>query len=143
MRFVLVLSLILVGCSSQEPAAPASALKAFPIDGTEKALTQSGVTFDAAVTADGNGALKLEATQPTTLRLFEVTDIEVEEARLLYRAKLRTENVSGTAYLEMWCVFPEMGEFFSRGLERPLTGTVEWTSAETPFLLRKGRSRTS
>ena len=30
------------------------------------------------------------------------------------------------------------GEFFSRGLQSPLTGTTNWTTEETPFLLKKG-----
>ena len=141
MSNLLVLALLEVACTSKESAestAPGS-LKSFPIDGTETVLTQSGVTFDQGVTADGNGSLKLEATQPTTFHLFEITDVDIEDARIFYRAKLRTENVSGAVFLEMWCVFPDKGEFFSRGLENPLTGTVEWSSAETPFLLEKGQ----
>jgi hypothetical protein len=30
------------------------------------------------------------------------------------------------------------GEFFSRGLTTPLTGTTDWTTEETPFFLKKG-----
>jgi len=48
-------------------------------------------------------------------------------------------NVTGRAYLEMWCVLPGQGEFFSRGLQSPVTGTVDWSSIETPFLLKKGQ----
>lgn len=140
MRYMLALLLVMMACSSKKETAVApGTLKTFPIDGTETVLTQSGVTFDQGVTADGNGSLKLDANQPTTFRLFEVTDVDVEDARIIYRAKLRTENVSGAVFLEMWCVFPDKGEFFSRGLESPLTGTVEWSSAEIPFLLEKGQ----
>jgi hypothetical protein len=46
--------------------------------------------------------------------------------------------VQGQAYLEMWCRFPGKGEFFSRALQAPLSGTVEWSSQETPFFLKKG-----
>ena len=76
---------------------------------------------------------------PTTVRLFEVDPIEVEDARLLYRARLRAEGVQGQVYLEMWCRFPGSGEFFSRALESPLSGSTEWVSQETPFLLEKGQ----
>jgi hypothetical protein len=38
----------------------------------------------------------------------------------------------------MWCAFPGAGEFFSRALHAPLTGTTEWTTQETPFFLKKG-----
>ena len=45
----------------------------------------------------------------------------------------------GTAYLEMWCVFPGSGEYFSRALQNPLSGTIDWTTMETPFFLQKGQ----
>jgi hypothetical protein len=38
----------------------------------------------------------------------------------------------------MWVSVPGRGEFFSRGLTSPLTGTTDWATAETPFLLREG-----
>jgi hypothetical protein len=37
----------------------------------------------------------------------------------------------------MWCHFPGKGDFFSRGLQTPLTGTTNWTTEETPFFLQK------
>jgi hypothetical protein len=57
---------------------------------------------------------------------------------LIYQAKVRTEEMVGRAYLEMWCHFPGKGEFFSRGLLSPLTGTTNWMTEETPFLLKRG-----
>jgi hypothetical protein len=74
------------------------------------------------------------------VRLFEVGDIDVENARLIYQAKVRTENVEGKVYLEMWCHFPGKGDFFSRGLQTPLTGTTGWTTEETLFFLQKGEN---
>ncbi len=59
--------------------------------------------------------------------------------RLIYRARMRSEGLRGKAYLEMWCVFPGQGEFFSRALQSPLSGTNDWTSQETPFFLKKGQ----
>jgi hypothetical protein len=79
-------------------------------------------------------------TKPTVIRLFEVRDLNVEDARLIYQARVRTENVQGQVYLEMWCHFPGKGEFFSRGLQSPLTGTTDWTTEETPFFLNKGEN---
>jgi len=48
--------------------------------------------------------------------------------------------VEGQVYLEMWCHFAGRGEFFSRGLQTPLTGTTDWTSGETPFFFKKGEN---
>jgi hypothetical protein len=67
-----------------------------------------------------------------------IGSIHLESALLVYRARLRTEDVEGQVYLEMWCSFPGRGEFFSRALESPLTGTTDWSTRETPFSLQKG-----
>jgi len=129
---------ILVNCSK----APQEVveLKRFPIDSLEGIMTQSGVQFDKEVSSDGNGSLKIIATEPTVVRLFELGDIDIENARLIYQAKVRTEGVEGQVFLEMWCHFPGKGEFFSRGLQTPLTGTTNWTAEETPFFLKKGEN---
>jgi hypothetical protein len=106
----------------------------------EGVITQSGVQIDKEVSSDGNGSLRMTAAEPTVVRLFELGDMHVENARLIYQAKLRTQGVEGQAYLEMWCHFPGKGEFFSRGLQTPLTGTTNWTTEETPFFLKKGEN---
>lgn len=113
-------------------------LKHFPMDSPEGIITQSGVEIDKKVSSDGKGSLKISAAEPIVVRLFEVHDIGVENARLIYQAKVRTEGVAGPVFLEMWCHFPGKGEFFSRGLQTPLTGTTDWTTEETPFFLKKG-----
>jgi hypothetical protein len=139
-NFALCMSLIfvLVGCSKTPQEVVE--LKKFPIDSLEGIITQSGVQFDKEVSSDGNGSLKMVATEPTVVRLFELGDIDVENARLIYQAKVRTEGVEGQVYLEMWCHFLGKGEFFSRGLQTPLTGTTNWTTEETPFFLKKGEN---
>jgi len=104
----------------------------------EGIITQSGVEIDRQVSSDGNGALRVTFSKPTVVRLFEVEDLDLENARLVYRARLRTHKVEGQVYLEMWCHFAGKGEFFSRGLQNPLTGTTDWVTEETPFFLRKG-----
>jgi len=126
----------LAACS--KPSQEVVELKKFPIDSLEGIITQSGVRFDKEVSSDGNGSLKITATEPTVVRLFELGNVNVENARLTYQAKVRTEGVEGQVYLEMWCHFPGKGEYFSRGLQTPLTGTTNWTTEETPFFLKRG-----
>ena len=130
--------LILVGCS--KPSQEVVELKRFPIDNLEGIITQSGVQLDKEVSSDGNGSLKIIATEPTVVRLLELGDIDIENARLIYQAKVRTEGVEGQVFLEMWCHFPGKGEFFSRGLQTPLTVTTNWIAEETPFFLKKGEN---
>lgn len=133
-----VFFLTLVNCS--KPSPEVVELKKYPIDGMEGIITQSGVQFDKDISSDGKGSLKITATEPTVVRLFELGDIDVENARLIYQAKVRTEAVEGQVFLEMWCHFPGKGEYFSRGLQTPLTGTTNWTTEETPFFLKKGEN---
>jgi hypothetical protein len=103
-------------------------------------LPQAGVEFDAHTSSDGSGSLRIKAADSTTVRLYGVGDVDVEDARLVYRARLRTEGVAGQVFLEMWCRFPGRGEFFSRALDASLTGSTEWISQETPFFLERGQN---
>jgi hypothetical protein len=111
-----------------------------PVSDLSRVLTQTGVEFDAGTSSDGSGSIKITATDSATVRLYEVGDIDVENARLVYRARIRTDGVQGQVYLEMWCRFPGQGEFFSRALHAALTGSTVWTSQETPFLLERGQN---
>jgi len=52
---------------------------------------------------------------------------------------LQSQNLDGKAYLEMWLRFPGKGEFFSRGLDRPITGTMSWMTSTIPFFLQAGQ----
>lgn len=124
------------GCS----APPVSReLAHFPLDGMDQVIAGSGVQIDPAVSADGHGSLQIVASEPAVVRLFEVGDLDLDLARLSYQAKVRTEAVDGQVYLEMWCHFPGQGEFFSRALHSPLSGSNEWTTQSTDFMLRKGQ----
>jgi hypothetical protein len=70
--------------------------------------------------------------------LFEVTlQTRLESTTLTYRARMKASEVVGRAYLEMWVRVPGRGEFFSRGLAQPLTGTSRWASYEIPFFLNE------
>jgi len=110
------------------------------VDDLEGLITQSDIQLDKDISHDGSGSLKMSVSKPTVIRLYETGDMEIENARLIYQAQVRTENIDGQVYLEMWCHFPGKGEFFSRGLQSPLSGTTNWTSSETPFFLKKGEN---
>ena len=127
-----IIVLALLSCSQ------AKELKNFPVDNLDGVISRSDVYLDKEISSDGKGSLKIIATEPTVFNLYEVRDIDIENARLMYQARVRTENIDGQVYLEMWCHFPGRGEFFSRGLQSPLTGTKDWITLETPFFMKKG-----
>jgi hypothetical protein len=109
-----------------------------PVASADEVLTKTGVAFDAK-SRDGNGAVVIDSTKPTTVRLFELSGLAFDTKQLIYRAQIRTEDVEGQVYLEMWCSLPGRGEFFSRALHAPLTGTTGWTTQETPFFFERGQ----
>ena len=133
----LVLALI-SACSTK--SVEITELRHYPIDSLDGIITNSEVQIDKQITTDQNGSLRITVSKPTTVRLCETGDIDVENTRLVYQAKLRTDSVEGQVYIEMWCSFPGKGKFFSRGLQSQLSGTNDWTSQETPFFLRNGEN---
>ncbi len=127
---------VMAGCTLHQ--AQVSELKKFPLDSLDGVITKTGVELDKEVSSDGNGSLRISTEESVVVRLFEVGDLDIENARLIYRARIRTEDVNGQVYLEMWCQFPGIGEAFSRGLQSPLSGTIDWVTEEIPFFLKKG-----
>jgi serine/threonine protein kinase len=106
------------------------ALKTFGPE--DKPISQDQVTAD-------DGGWCVEAKENRTVALFEIANPGVEDCMLSYRARLKTANLQGRAYLEMWCGLRGQGAFFSRGSFRPVSGTTSWASYEIPFFLKKGQ----
>ncbi len=124
------------GCSKQSDSV--TVLKKFPIDDINEVITQSGVEIDKDVSADGKGSLRIKTKEPVIISLIKVGDVDVDDARLIYQARIRTKGVEGKVYLEMWCHFPRRGESPLRGIESPLTGTTKWAIKDISFTLNKG-----
>ena len=120
-------------------AADVTVLKQFPMDNMDGIVTQSGIHIDEQISSDGNGSLRIEVTEPTTISLFDTGDIDIENARLIYQAQIRTQDVDHDARLEMWCHFPGKGDFFSKD-PTPVWGTTAWTRQEILFFLKKGEN---
>jgi hypothetical protein len=100
--------------------------------GRDKPLAQTGVSAD-------QGGWRIQPASPGPVRLFEVSGSTCESCRLIYRAKVKTRNLSAPAFLEMWVRVPDKGLFFSRGLDQTVSGSVDWVSVEIPFFLQKGQ----
>jgi hypothetical protein len=93
---------------------------------------------DAGIKVEGNGSIKISILWPTTVCLGEVAGLDIENARLIYRAEVKS-RLEGAAMLEMW-VHVGGGQYFSRGLNSTVTGNSEWQSIQTPFTLQKGQN---
>ncbi len=120
-------------------AAGVTEIRRFSLDNLNDLMTQSGVELDKEDSSDGHGSLRINSSGKSTVRLFEIQNPNVENARLIYQAHIKTRELEGKAYLEMWCRFPGKGEFFSRALNQTYTGSTAWSTTETPFFLQKGQ----
>lgn len=100
-------------------------------------------TADPTISADSlevqGDSWLVDARANQVVRLFEMPTPDVEQCLLTYRATLKSEDLTGRAFLEMWCRLPGKGEFFSRGLNQTVQGNTGWSSYEIPFRLKKGQ----
>ncbi len=135
---MIIVSMAIIGCSQTE-IAKTEMLKQMAITQLDILDSQKAV-FDTDFTSDGTGSIAINTPESTTVRIYEIDDIDIEDAKLIYRAMIRAEGFTGQAYLEMWCWFDGRGEFFSRDLSTPVTGPTDWTTEETFFFLKKGEN---
>lgn len=96
------------------------------------------ISTDATIKQEGDGSIRITTLWPTTICLAEVPALNVENASLVYRARVKSEKLAGRAFLEMWCEV-EGSHYFSRGMDSTVTGSVNWKTLQTPFLLQAGQ----
>ncbi|HYA88452.1 MAG TPA: hypothetical protein VEI57_15460 [Nitrospirota bacterium] len=95
------------------------------------------IQTDIHVKAEGKASIKITARWPTTICLGEVSGLDVENAKLLYKAKVKSD-LDGTAFLEMWAHVGG-GQYFSRGMNDAVSQKTDWKIIQTPFLFQKGQ----
>lgn len=95
------------------------------------------IQTDLKVKTEGRGSIRVATLSPTTVCLGEVDSPDVENARLVYSAKVKTD-LEGAAYLEMWAHLGT-GRYFSRGMNDTVEGKSGWKSIRTPFIFQKGQ----
>lgn len=130
----LALSILLPGTAQAEEIAT------FNMDNPEGPSLQ--VATDTQNKAEGEASLKITTYSkwPATVPIATVNAPGVENARVTYSAKVKSAlGAEGTAYLEMWCIFAD-GQYFSRGLDKPIKGEADWTELSTPFFLKEGQT---
>lgn len=138
LSYFLPLFILLLSCS--KISTEGTEIKHFPVDNIDGIVTQEGIEIDKNISSDGNGSLKIISDGPTVIQLYETGNLDVEDATIIYTAKIKTVNVQGQVYLEMWCAFEGMGEYFSRGLDKSIAGTNDWKTLETVFFLKSGEN---
>lgn len=86
-------------------------------------------------------AVKIETAWPTTINVTRVNllDKHLQQTVLTFSAQLKSEELTGNGYLEMWVHVPGSngGNFVVRGLDRPLQPNNPWSEFQTSFTLIK------
>jgi hypothetical protein len=136
---IVITQILLVGCS-KEQTETIKELKFYSADDLSHIINLSRVSIDSTIFAEGTGSIKIVAGQPMVVKLYETGNLNIENCRIFYQAKLKTKSLRGDAYLEMWCHFPGKGDFLSRALHSKLSGDNDWSSHEAPFMLQSGES---
>ena len=95
------------------------------------------IQTDTQVKVEGKGSIKITTRWPTTICLGEVAGLNIENAKLLYKAKVKSD-LDGSAFLEMWAHVGG-GQYFSRGMNDIVSGKTDWKTIQTPFLFQKGQ----
>ena len=113
----------------------AQELKKLSLD--DASVASPKIETDARVKSEGKSSIKITATWPTTVSLGEVAAIDIENAKLVFKAKVKTE-LDGVAFLEMWAHVGG-GQYFSRGMNDSVKGKSDWKTIQTPFLFQKGQ----
>ena len=131
---VMIIPLVFLCCEGKKKAEQkGEEFMRFPITSADEVISKTDVQFDTEITSDGNGSLLITASGSTGVKLFEIEDPDIENARIIYQAKMRSEDLRGPAYLEILCNFKGLGEFFGRNVDNPLTGTTDWSTVQTYF----------
>lgn len=98
------------------------------------------IQSDSAMKAEGKASIKILTKWPTTVCLAEVTGPDIQNAKLVYKARVKSD-LQGTAFLEMWARVGG-GQYFSRGMNDPVQGKSDWKTIQTPFFFQKGQKPT-
>lgn len=133
MKLALVVFAVLILAAG---SANAEDLKKLNLD--DASAIGTTVRTDTRVKAEGKGSIKITTQWPTTICLGEVAGLDVENAKLVYKAKVKS-NLEGTAFLEMWAHVGG-GEYFSRGMNDVVRRKTDWRVVQTPFLFQKGQT---
>ena len=117
--------------------AQAEDLKKLSLD--DPSAVSPKIVADTQVKVEGASSLKVTTKWPTTVCLGEVTGPDVENAKLIYSAKVKTAlEGKGLAFLELWAHVGG-GQYFSKGLNDTVSQKSDWKTIQTPFLFQKGQ----
>ena len=120
-----------------EPEQTDTVIAHLPIDApsdVSRMASRAGAEFDPDVSSDGRGSLRIDADRPAFIEIGRVggDGADVSFRRLVYQAKVRTENAQGPVFLVMQAgVVPGPPDGLPVvGRADAITGTRDWTQLD-------------
>lgn len=86
---------------------------------------------------EGSSSLRIDAKAPCRIPVAAFAGLDFDEFTLVTQAKIRTELESGSVVLET-LIKAKGGFYFSRALDKPLSGKNDWNDIQTFFHFKKG-----
>ena len=130
-RILMIFALLVIVASSSQ----AEDLRKLNLD--DASAIGTTIQTDTQVKAEGRGSIKITTQWPTTICLGEVKGLNIAAAKLVYKAKVKSD-LEGTAFLEMWAHVGG-GQYFSKGMNDVVSQKTDWKIIQTPFLFQKGQ----
>ncbi len=138
----IVLLFAAVACSNKPK--PPKDIAVFPCNSTDKVVTQGAVTEDKTVSADGQGSLKITTEMPTTIKLFQIPYPRIEGCKVWYKAKIKTQQFGGSAYLQMVVHFSRGGQITAQNYQNAIRGNTKgWVESVLEATVREGQKPSS
>lgn len=138
--FLLVLALFACGVDEQTAGKDPGGSAGAPVEIAHYPLSADAVpagadaVFDRDVSQDGGGSLRVETGgEGGRLRLYRIDDVDAIDGTLLFTGFLKSQELRGTAFFELWCHPVEGNPAFVRGLPRRVAGTSDWKPQELSF----------
>jgi len=116
---------------------PAAAGELMKLSLDDASALGTAIQTDSAVKTEGKSSIRITTKHPTTICISEVFGLDVENSKLIYSAKVKSE-LDGSAFLEMWAHVGG-GQYFSKGLDDPIKGKSDWKLLQTPFFFQAGQ----
>ena len=138
-QFYRLIACVVIGATTCLLASmPASASEILTLNLDSADALGTIVSTDQKIKFEGKGSIRVSTKWPTTICLGQISALKIENTRLVYQAKVKSEELDGAAFLEMWCKVGS-GQYFSRGLTSTISGTQDWQTVSTAFILNKGQ----
>ncbi len=117
----------------------------FTADSTDEIVDSGAISLDTETSVDGTASIRVQRDESGkgVIGLYQVDDAEINNSRLVYMAKMKTEGVENMAYLRLRVATQNDVELVSYGPPIPLSGDSEWTEVATELFLDRGNKARS